>query len=206
MQYLIVFTRYPEPGKTKTRLIPALGEVGAAKLQRQMTEYTLSLVTISHLSTEVRFAGGDVQLMRDWLGSELIYQEQGEGELGVRMARSLSSAFQSGATQIVIIGTDCPSLNAEILTTAFHQLQQHDLVLGPAIDGGYYLIGLQRFIPELFVNIDWGTSQVLAQTVKIAQKLNLSIFYLPELADIDRPEDLATLDSRFDIADNFNLI
>jgi len=206
VQYLIVFTRYPEPGKTKTRLIPALGEVGAAKLQRQMTEYTLSLVTISHLSTEVRFAGGDVQLMRDWLGSELIYQEQGEGELGVRMARSLSSAFQSGATQIVIIGTDCPSLNAEILTTAFHQLQQHDLVLGPAIDGGYYLIGLQRFIPELFVNIDWGTSQVLAQTVKIAQKLNLSIFYLPELADIDRPEDLATLDSRFDIADNFNLI
>jgi len=206
VQYLIVFTRYPEPGKTKTRLIPALGEVGAAKLQRQMTEYTLSLVTISHLSTEVRFAGGDVQLMRDWLGSELIYQEQGEGELGVRMARSLSSAFQSGATQIVIIGTDCPSLNAEILTTAFHQLQQRDLVLGPAIDGGYYLIGLQRFIPELFVNIDWGTAQVLAQTVKIAQKLNLSIFYLPELADIDRPEDLATLDSRFDIADNFNLI
>ena len=206
MQYLIIFTRYPEPGKTKTRLIPALGEVGAAKLQRQMTEYTLSLVTISHLSTEVRFAGGNVQLMRDWLGSELIYQEQGEGELGVRMARSLSSAFQSGATQIVIIGTDCPSLNAEILTTAFHQLQQHDLVLGPAIDGGYYLIGLQRFIPELFVNIDWGTAQVLAQTVKIAQELNLSIFYLPELADIDRPEDLAILDSRFDIADNFNLI
>lgn len=206
MQYLIIFTRYPEPGKTKTRLIPALGEVGAAKLQRQMTEYTLSLVTISHFSTEVRFAGGNVQLMRDWLGSELIYQEQGEGELGVRMARSLSSAFQSGATQIVIIGTDCPSLNAEILTTAFHQLQQHDLVLGPAIDGGYYLIGLQQFIPELFVNIDWGTAQVLAQTVKIAQKLNLSIFYLPELADIDRPEDLTTLDSRFDIADNFNLI
>ncbi len=206
MQYLIIFTRYPEPGKTKTRLIPALGEVGAAKLQRQMTEYTLSLVTISHLSTEVRFAGGDVQLMREWLGSELIYQEQGEGELGVRMARSLSSALQSGATQIVIIGTDCPSLNAEILTTAFHQLQQHDLVLGPAIDGGYYLIGLQRLIPELFINIDWGTSQVLAQTVKIAQKLNLSIFYLPELADIDRPEDLAILDSRFNIADNFNLI
>ncbi len=205
MQYLIVFTRYPEPGKTKTRLIPALGEVGAAKLQRQMTEYTLSLVkTISHLSTEVRFAGGNVQLMRDWLGSELIYQAQGEGELGVRMARSLSSALQSGATQVIIIGTDCPSLNAEILTTAFHQLQQHDLVLGPAMDGGYYLIGLQRLIPELFINIDWGTAQVLAQTVKIAQDLNLSIFYLPHLADIDRPEDLAILDSRFDMSNFLN--
>jgi uncharacterized protein len=197
VQYLIVFTRYPEPGKTKTRLIPALGEVGAAKLQRQMTEYTLSLVT-THISTEVRFAGGDMQLMRDWLGSELIYQEQGEGELGVRMARSLSSAFSSGATQTIIIGTDCPSLNAEILTTAFHQLQQHDLVLGPALDGGYYLIGLQRFIPELFIDINWGTDQVLAQTVKIAQYLDLSVFYLPKLADIDRPEDLAMLDSRFD--------
>ncbi len=202
MQYLIVFTRYPEPGKTKTRLIPALGEVGAAKLQRQMTEYTLSLVeAIPRLSTEVRFAGGDKQLMRDWLGSELMYQEQGEGELGVRMARSLSSAFQSHATQVIIIGTDCPSLNAEILTTAFHQLQQHDLVLGPALDGGYYLIGLQQFIPELFININWGTDQVLAQTVKIAQYLDLSVFYLSKLADIDRPEDLAMLDSRFDISD-----
>ena len=193
-QHLIIFTRYPEPGKTKTRLIPALGTVGAANLQREMTEYTLSQVkqlqSICATSFEVRFAGGDLQLMQNWLGSDLLYQPQGEGDLGSRMARSLLSAFQSGAEKAMIIGTDCPGVNAQILANAEEQLHQCDLVLGPAIDGGYYLIGLQRPVPELFTNIDWGTAQVLQQTVNIAQTLNLSVIYLSPLADIDRPEDL----------------
>ncbi len=193
-QHLIIFTRYPEPGKTKTRLIPALGTVGAANLQRQMTEHTLSQVKQLQASTaislEVRFAGGDSQLMQDWLGSDLIYQSQGEGDLGKRMMRSLLYAFQKNAEQVVIIGTDCPGVNAEILATAFKQLHAFDLVLGPAVDGGYYLIGMRQLFAELFTNIDWGTSQVFAQTLEIAQKLNLSVFYLPTLADVDRPEDL----------------
>lgn len=193
-QHLIIFTRYPEPGKTKTRLIPALGTEGAANLQRQMTEHTLSQVkqlqSTSAISFEVRFAGGDLQLMQNWLGSDLLYQPQGEGDLGSRMARSLLSAFQSGAEKVTIIGTDCPDVNAQILANAFEQIHQYDLVLGPAIDGGYYLIGLQRPVPELFTNIDWGTAQVLQQTVDIAQTLNLSVGYLPPLADIDRLEDL----------------
>ncbi len=193
-QHLIIFTRYPEPGKTKTRLIPALGDVGAADLQRQMTEYTIfgvkELQRKTALSTEVRFAGGNLQLMQDWLGSELVYHSQGEGDLGERLVRSLFDAFQSGAEQVVIIGTDCPGVNSQILKTAFEQMQTFELVLGPAIDGGYYLIGLRHLVPELFVNIEWGTSQVLQQTVEIARKLNLSHVYLPPLADVDRPEDL----------------
>ncbi|WP_414754907.1 TIGR04282 family arsenosugar biosynthesis glycosyltransferase [Anabaena sp. CCY 9910] len=193
-QHLIIFTRYPEPGKTKTRLIPALGSIGAANLQRQMTEYTLfqvkQLQKLINISLEMRFAGGDLQLMQDWLGADLVYQSQGDGDLGSRMARSLYDSFQGQAKQVVIIGTDCPGLNSQILAQAFEQIYTVDLVLGPAIDGGYYLIALRRFIPELFANIEWGTSQVLQQTVDIAHKLNLSYHHLPPLADVDRPDDL----------------
>ncbi|NMG10493.1 TIGR04282 family arsenosugar biosynthesis glycosyltransferase [Brasilonema sp. UFV-L1] len=193
-QHLIIFTRYPEPGKTKTRLIPALGIEGAANLQRQMTEHTLSQV--KHLqktcavSFEVRFAGGNLQLMQDWLGYDLVYQPQGEGDLGLRMTQSFFNAFQSSAEKVLTIGTDCPGVNDQILAEAFEKLQKCELVLGPAVDGGYYLIGLQRLIPELFINIDWGTSQVFHQTINIAQTLSLSVADLPRLADIDRPEDL----------------
>ncbi|MEI3648938.1 MAG: TIGR04282 family arsenosugar biosynthesis glycosyltransferase [Dolichospermum lemmermannii FEM_B0920] len=193
-QHLIIFTRYPEPGKTKTRLIPALGDVGAANLQKQMTEDTISQVKelqkMSKTSVEIRFTGGDLQVMLNWLGNDLLYQFQGEGDLGKRMERSLINAFNQEAERVIIIGTDCPDLNSQILTTAFEQLEVFNLVLGPALDGGYYLIGLQQPIAELFMNISWGTAQVFVKTVEIAQKLNLSIGYLQSLADIDRPEDL----------------
>jgi uncharacterized protein len=195
-QHLIIFTRYPEPGKTKTRLIPALGDIGAANLQKQMTEHTISqikeLQNMIEVTVEVRFTGGDLEKMRNWLGSDLLYQLQGEGDLGARMERSLVNAFSQKAEQVIIIGTDCPDLNSQILATAFEQLRVFNLVLGPALDGGYYLIGLQQTIAELFVNIPWGTAEVLAKTVEIAEKLNLSISYLQPLADIDRPEDLVT--------------
>ncbi|MHC5676292.1 TIGR04282 family arsenosugar biosynthesis glycosyltransferase [Nostoc sp.] len=193
-QHLIIFTRYPEPGKTKTRLIPVLGSVGAANLQRQMTEYTIfqveELQKAIAISVEVRFTGGDLQLMQDWLGLDLVYHSQGEGDLGSRMVRSLGNAFQSGAENVIIIGTDCPGVNAQILATAFENLHAFDLVLGPASDGGYYLIGLRQPMPELFVKIEWGTAQVFQKTVDIAQKLNLSHVNLSLLADVDRPEDL----------------
>lgn len=194
-QHLIIFTRYPQPGKTKTRLIPALGVEGAANLQRQMTEYTLSQVQKLQKSTaisfEIRFAGGDLQLMHNWLGTELNYQLQGEGDLGKRMENSFLNAFNQGAQEVVIIGIDCPALNTEVLTKAFEKISNWDLLLGPAVDGGYYLIGLRRAIGQLFTNIDWGTAKVLQQTVDIAQQLNLSVAYLETLADVDRPEDLS---------------
>lgn len=190
---LIIFTRYPEPGSTKTRLIPTLGAKGAATLQQQMTEYTLSKVRELQnrlLSVEVRFTGGSLTLMQDWLGTDIVYQPQDKGDLGERMARSLSVAFQAGMERVVIIGTDCPGLNASLITKAFHQLHSHDLVLGPALDGGYYLIGLRCLILELFTDITWGTAEVLPQTIAIAKKLGVSVAYLPQLADVDRPEDL----------------
>lgn len=195
-QHLIIFTRYPEPGKTKTRLIPALGAVGAANLQRQMTEHTIfqvqALQKTTPISWEVRFTGGNLQLMADWLGDDLLYHTQGQGDLGSRMGRSLTQSWQSGAQKVIIIGVDCPGINAHILAQAFEQLHTHDLVLGPAIDGGYYLIGLCRPFPELFFNIHWGTSQVLQQTMNIAENLKISVSFLPPLGDVDLPEDLGT--------------
>lgn len=195
---LIVFTRYPEPGKAKTRLIPALGAEGAAHLQRQMTEHTMrqvkELQSFHPLSVEVHFAGNHQQQMQDWLGDDLVYQPQVEGDLGWRMAEAFQRAFRNGIEGAVIIGTDCPGLNAPLMAEAFKTLTQYDLVLGPAMDGGYYLIGLRRLIPELFAGISWGTSEVLQQTIAIAQGMGLAIASLPPLADVDRPEDLSSLD------------
>ncbi|MBE9193198.1 TIGR04282 family arsenosugar biosynthesis glycosyltransferase [Gloeocapsopsis crepidinum LEGE 06123] len=191
-EHLIVFTRYPEPGKAKTRLIPALGAAEAAQLQRQMTEHTLLQVSKCDrsLTVEVRFADGNLKLMQEWLGHHLNYQPQGEGDLGTKIKHSLAAAFARGSQRVVTIGTDCPGITAELLAMAFHQLHECDLVLGPAIDGGYYLIGVSRLIAELFNNISWGSAAVLQQTQAIAQKLNLSVAMLPPLADVDRPEDL----------------
>ena len=195
---LIVFTRYPEPGITKTRLIPVLGKAGAANLHRLMAQRTiaraLSLQKSRRLSVEIHHTGGSQQQMQDWLGTDLIYQNQIDGDLGARMAAAFQNSFDSGVDKVAIIGTDCPDLKAEILAQAFDRLSDRDLVLGPAKDGGYYLIGLRRSIPELFDGINWGTSEVFASTRAIAQNLGLNIAVLPILADIDRPEDLLGLD------------
>jgi uncharacterized protein len=191
---LIIFTRYPEAGQTKTRLIPALGAAGAAQLHRQMAEWTIAQTGASDRrvrSIEVQFTGGDFQLMQDWLGTDLGYRLQSSGDLGARITAAIQAAFAEGVERVVVIGTDCPELNAEILDQAFQALQQQDLVIGPATDGGYYLIGLSRLIPELFEGITWGTEVVFDQTIAIAQQLGLTVARLTPLTDIDRPEDLA---------------
>jgi len=188
-EILIIFTRYPEAGKTKTRMIPALGAEGAANLQRKMTEQTLLKVQQLPQLIEVHFAGGNLQLMQQWLGDNIIYQPQNQGDLGIKMQTAFARAFAAKMSKVVIIGIDCPELNSAILIEAFTALNHHDLVLGPAADGGYYLIGLTTLIPELFIGINWGTSQVLAQTKTLAENLNLKVNYLPILNDVDRPED-----------------
>ena len=192
---LIIFSRYPEPGKTKTRMIPALGAKGAADLQRQMTEHTLNTATklalTRNITIEVHFAGGDIQLMSQWLGKDVRYVPQVTGDLGNKMLSAFKRAFNLGNQRVVIIGIDCPDMGQSILNQAFDVLEQQDLVLGVAEDGGYYLIGLSHPCTQLFQQINWGTDRVLKQTVKIAQQQQLDVHYLSTLADVDRPEDLA---------------
>ncbi|MCI0390194.1 MAG: TIGR04282 family arsenosugar biosynthesis glycosyltransferase [Acidobacteria bacterium] len=192
---LIIFTRYPEPGKTKTRLIPMLGAEGAAELQQSMTEHTLRnamrVKTRRSVSLEVRYEGGSKMLMREWLGEHLTFRSQGDGDLGAKMARAFRDAFRAGAQRVVIIGTDCPSLNSELLEMAFDALLRSEIVIGPANDGGYYLIGLRRYIPQLFKRIQWGSEKVLEQTLRRAREVEIHTELLAPLSDIDRPEDLA---------------
>ncbi|WP_036478291.1 TIGR04282 family arsenosugar biosynthesis glycosyltransferase [Myxosarcina sp. GI1] len=191
---LIIFSRYPEAGKTKTRMIPALGAEGAAELQKAMTEHTLATVRklskFRSINLEIHFAGGNERLMSEWLGNEFDYYPQVAGDLGQKMRSAFDRAFKRDSDRVVTIGIDCPDIDTSILSEAFEALKRRDLVLGIAEDGGYYLIGLNRTIPQLFVNIDWGTDRVLAQTKKTAASLGLNIGYLPVLIDVDRPEDL----------------
>jgi hypothetical protein len=111
------------------------------------------------------------------------------------MVRAIAEAFQSGGERIILVGTDCPGLTDGLVRTAFEALVRNDLVLGPANDGGYYLIGVRRVIPQLFSEIPWGTRQVLEKTLRIADQMQLRVFLLEPLDDVDRPEDLPVWES-----------
>ncbi|MGC9503239.1 TIGR04283 family arsenosugar biosynthesis glycosyltransferase [Baaleninema sp.] len=194
-----MFTRYPQPGRTKTRLVPALGKRGAAGLQRRMTERTLETVrqwrnAEEDAAAEVRFVGGTSGQLRRWLGADLVYRPQGEGDLGDRLGRTVKTAFAEGIDRIALVGIDCPGLSASLLRQGFAALEKADAVLGPAEDGGYYLMALRQPYPELFSGIDWGTETVLLQTLEAARSLGLSVSLLSPLSDIDRPEDLSEWD------------
>ncbi|HAK94415.1 MAG TPA: hypothetical protein DCM87_05300 [Planctomycetes bacterium] len=191
---LILFTRYPEPGTTKTRLIPALGAEGAARLQRRMTERAVAaaraLARSRGAAVRVAFSGGSAARMRRWLGNSIAFVPQAGADLGERMLDALQGAFAAGHRRVVLAGTDCPGLGEAVLAGAFDTLPAHDLVLGPALDGGYYLIGMARAIPELFAGIPWSTEVVFERTRAAAAAKGLRIACTQVLGDIDRPEDL----------------
>jgi rSAM/selenodomain-associated transferase 2/rSAM/selenodomain-associated transferase 1 len=205
---LVLFTRYPEPGKTKTRLIPALGTQGAADLQRRMTEKILerawTLRETRDLSICVSFEGGTEMLMKQWLGPDVLFVPQAPGDLGERMHRAFEDMFKAGFACVVLIGSDCPGLTSEILHRAFEGLRENDMVLGPATDGGYYLIGMTRPIRPLFANIPWGTDRVLDVTLSIARDNDLRVFLVDSLQDLDRPEDIRDWDKALQERDSSN--
>jgi rSAM/selenodomain-associated transferase 1 len=200
---LIIFTRYPEPGRTKTRLIPALGPDGAADFHRRMTELTMRsgrrIESSRRIRLEIYYGGGDESQMQAWLGGQLTFRPQGSGDLGEKLHRAFHETFQTGTKRVVIIGTDCPDLTAEILEEAFEALLPRDLVIGPASDGGYYLIGLSRMIPELFEGIEWGGEKVFAQTISKAREVGAGFELLVQLSDVDRPEDLEACKTRLPV-------
>jgi rSAM/selenodomain-associated transferase 1 len=124
---------------------------------------------------QILYEGGNKRVMEEWLGPGLSYSPQSEGDLGDRMVAAFDLAFCAGATRVIIAGTDCPELTEAMLVEAFEALGEVDAVLGPARDGGYYLIGLRKRNPELFVSIPWGTDRVLKRTEAIGDRLGLSI-------------------------------
>ena len=199
---IILFTRFPQAGKVKTRLIGKLGPQGAADLHQAMTEQILRRLQPVLARQEIRlriyFSGGTQSTMTSWLGKYGSICSQQGSDLGRRMEHAFAREFAQGTQRILLIGADCPGLSNEIISSGLKKLKNHALVLGPAVDGGYYLIGLRcpqstSFPSILFDDIDWGSEKVLQQTITQAGKAGLSHALLPKLHDIDRPEDLVHL-------------
>jgi rSAM/selenodomain-associated transferase 2/rSAM/selenodomain-associated transferase 1 len=191
---LILFTRFPIQGKVKTRLIPALGAGGAAALQRRLTLRALrwaeKLRDTQGVGLEVQFEGADEKTLSHWLGDRFDFCQQIEGDLGQKMAWAFEKSFREGCKATVLIGTDCPQLTSDVLSQAFARLRNDAVVIGPAVDGGYYLIGLRRMIPELFRGVAWGTNTVLRDSLLALERTGLKAVLLEPLSDIDRAEDL----------------
>ncbi|NDG74338.1 MAG: glycosyltransferase [Synechococcaceae bacterium WB8_1B_136] len=193
--------RWPAPGRCKRRLAAGCGQAAAARLQRRLTIHTL---TVARRGAEQ--AAARLVLAADGLGPRALERwaaalgapeavAQGRGNLGTRMQRQLRRGFRAGAEAVVLIGTDLPGLEAADLAEAFHLLENQPLVLGPAADGGYWLIGLNRRGMalagyRLMAGMPWGTATVLQRTCAAAAAAGLQPAWLAQRQDLDRPEDL----------------
>ncbi|WP_295631216.1 TIGR04282 family arsenosugar biosynthesis glycosyltransferase [Novosphingobium sp.] len=180
---IALFARYPTPGVAKTRLIPALGEEGAAALHRKLVELTLAAVRDSGLPFEVRVTGASPAAFAAWLGDTVSLVPQGDGDLGARLARV--------EAPMLLIGSDCPDLTPTHLLAAARRLETSAAVIGPAGDGGYWLLGLAHALPECFQAMPWGTDTVAAETRARLAAVGITPVELDTLHDCDRPEDLA---------------
>lgn len=192
--HVLIYTRFPTPGEVKTRLIPKLGADGAATLQRRMTENVLETVRraagLSDWTPIVCGMGAPPEHFREWLGNDLGVRRQAEGDLGVKLREGFARSFAEGARTVMAVGGDVPSLTPDLLKQATACLADADIVLGPATDGGYYLIAMNRLHPDVFEKIDWGTERVAGQTRDAMRRAHLEWVELRELSDVDRPEDL----------------
>jgi len=191
---LLLFTKAPEPGRVKTRLAALLGTDAAADLYENLLHDCLELCVSADLCPVEIYCSpstGHDFFQQCRARYHIGLQQQLQGDIGQRMSRAIMSALQR-AEHVVLIGADCPALTADDLDSAFHALQQGtDVVLGPAEDGGYYLIGMSAHHPDLFENIPWSTHQVLAATETLLREQGLSWHSLPVHRDVDTAEDYA---------------
>jgi rSAM/selenodomain-associated transferase 1 len=191
---ILVFAKAPLPGLAKTRLIPALGAQGAADLAGRLLRHAVAQARASGIGpVSLCVAPGplDAAWAGHWPDATLEGIDQGEGDLGERMARAAQRALAEGP--VLLMGTDCPGLNAERLQAAARALHSADACLVPALDGGYVLLGLQRFDAAVFEGIAWSTASVAQATRERLQRLNWRWQELPALHDIDEPQDLRWL-------------
>lgn len=192
---VIVFAKAPVPGLAKTRLARTIGFEAAAHLAGTMLTHTVASALDSGIGPVELCCAPDTtheKFQMVAVGAAVSFSEQGGGDLGDRMAR----AFTRGLDQyrrVVLIGTDAPLLDACVLRQAADALVAHDVVIAPAVDGGYVLVGLSRHASEIFQDIEWSTSRVMAQTRARIASLGLSFQELPTMHDIDEPEDLVHL-------------
>jgi len=184
---LIIFTRNPEPGKVKTRLAKDVGDITAFKIYNFLLEHTVSVTRNLAVSKEVYYSGAIPQ--NDIWEKEIFTKklQQGEG-LGKRMKDAFEEGFKNGYKNIIIIGSDLYDLQREDLEKAFQLLQDKDAVIGPATDGGYYLLGMNQLFPAVFEDKEWGTSSVLEDTLKDLKGKNIAL--LEARNDVDYYSDI----------------
>ncbi len=190
---LVVFVRWPEPGKVKTRLAAEVGTERAAEIYRALATATVAEARVGWDAGSLVLAGdpaGRAAEFGAWLGKDLRFVEQEEGDLGERLQRVTARLFDEGAATVTVIGSDCPLLNARLLGMARNAVEDGNFVLGPAADGGYWLIGLPRRAPELFAQVPWSTDQVFAVTRTRLEEKEEPCALLPVLADVDLARDL----------------
>lgn len=194
----MVFARAPQLGRVKTRLAATVGAERALRIYASLAERVVaSLAAGGAWELVVRCAPDDgCEDVARWLGGRLRIEPQGDGDLGARMARALSAELAAGARRVVIVGTDCPDVGPEVVQRAFGALQAHDLVYGPATDGGYYLVGARRPVPAVFTGVPWSTAETLAASLERARHAGYSVRLLEMLSDIDTEEDWRTWRAR----------
>lgn len=188
MNQLIIFIKNPVLGKVKTRLAATIGDQRALEIYQELVEYTLTLARKVNSEINLFFSEG---ILSYEIPSKKFLQEG--NDLGERMKNAFATIFAQQHEKIVIIGTDCAELTTDILEESFRKLDHSDVVIGPALDGGYYLLGMKKFYPFLFENIEWSTNKVFTSTRNMAEERYLNVSILPVLRDIDTEEDLFTL-------------
>ena len=188
--------RWPAPGRCKSRLAVGVGIQRAACIQSRLNHHLAAVIAAAAARLEIEpvlaVSGLAPRAACRWgevLGLERVVL-QGRGSLGLRLQRQVQRSLREGAEQVILIGSDLPDLDPQDLITAFGALQRSPLVLGPASDGGYWLLGLRRSCPSLFCGITWGSDRVLAQTLEAARSAGLAVEPLGERSDLDRPADL----------------
>ncbi len=191
---VIVFLKYPEPGKVKTRLAKTLGDKIAADFYKCCTEYTLMQLnnTKDRETENLIFYSDESQKskIRNWLGSKYkIFKQQGK-DLGEKMQNAFQEVFKNNYDKAIIIGTDLPDISSQLIIKAFHELDNNDFVIGPSKDGGYYLLGMKSLQKSLFEKISWSTENVLQETLKKLNSLSGKVKVLNKLNDIDTEIEL----------------
>lgn len=192
---IVIFAKAPLPGLAKTRLIPALGAQGAADLARRFLTHTVDAALAAQVGAVelcVSPAPTDPVWQTFNLSQAVQWTDQGVGDLGQRMARAAQRVLDGGES-VLLIGTDCPGLDAAQLQRAAHALQRSDAMLLPTFDGGYVLLGLNRFHPSLFSGIAWSTDSVATETLRRMNALDWRVARHATVHDIDEPADLQWL-------------
>lgn len=199
---IIIFAKYPKHGNVKTRLAKTLGETFATNFYVSCSKHTFNeCLKLSRRSVSFLFYPDKEHSteLKSWAGNKFFYKIQEGKDLGARMKNAFTEVFKNNFEKVLIVGTDIPDLSSGLINQALSELDKNEIVIGPSTDGGYYLLGMKKFHPDLFNNIQWSSEEVLNKTLNIINQLGLRFSLLPKFMDIDTEEDLKIWYSKMNI-------